>query len=120
MFVKGLLSRYWRYLLTVICGCAVSSTGPACVTGGRNGGGGGGASPLLIITSVSSSNITGVAATITWRTNRPADSMVEYGVTTSYGNVVSLKTMETDHQMTLFGLSSETFYHFRVRSRDEA
>jgi hypothetical protein len=123
MFVKGLFTRYWRYLLTFICGCAVISTGPACVTGGRNGGGGGGGggtSPLLIITSISSSNITGMGATITWRTNRPADSQVEYGVTTSYGNVVSLKTLETDHQMTLFGLSSDTLYHFRVKSKDEA
>ena len=107
MFVKGLFTRYWRYLLTFICGFAVITTGPACVTGGRNGGGGGGGgtSPLLIITSISSSNITGMAATITWRTNRPADSQVEYGVTTSYGNVVSLKTLETDHQMTIFGLT---------------
>jgi uncharacterized protein DUF1800 len=122
MFVKGLFTRYWRYLLTFICGCAVITTGPSCVTGGRNGGGGGGGgtSPLLIITSISASNITGVAATITWRTNRPADSMVEYGVTTSYGNVVTLKTLETDHQMTLFGLSSDTLYHFRVKSKDEA
>jgi hypothetical protein len=122
MFVKGSLSRYWRYLLTFICGCAVISTGPACVTGGKNGGGGGGggASPLLIITSISSSNITGVAATISWRTNRPADSQVEYGATTSYGNVVSLKTLVTEHQMTLFGLSPDTLYHYRVKSKDEA
>ena len=61
-----------------------------------------------------------MGATITWRTNRPADSQVEYGVTTSYGNVVSLKTLETDHQMTLFGLSSDTLYHYRVKSKDEA
>ena len=121
MFVKGLFTRYWRYLLTFICGCAVITTGPSCVTGGRNGGGGGGgASPLLIITSISSSNITGVAATITWRTNRPADSMVEYGVATSYGNVVSLKTMETDHQLTIFGLTADTLYHYRVKSTDQA
>ena len=46
--------------------------------------------------------------------------MVEYGLATSYGNVVSLKTLETDHQMTLFGLSSDTLYHFRVKSKDEA
>jgi hypothetical protein len=122
MFVNGFFSRYWRYLLTFICGCAVITTGPACVTGGRNGGGGGGGgtSPLLIITSISSSNITGMAATISWRTNRPADSQVEYGATTSYGNVVSLKTMETDHQMTLFGLTADTLYHYRVKSKDDA
>jgi len=118
MFVTGFFTRYWRYLFAFICGCAVISTGPSCVTGGRNGGGGG--LPLLIITSMSSSNISDVGATITWNTNRPADSQVEYGVSTTYGNVVSLKTLDTNHQLTLFGLSPETLYHYRVKSRDEA
>src|SRR5215510_11822481 len=122
MFVKGFISRYWRYLLTFILGCAVITTGPACVTQGRNGrgGGGGGGSPLLIITSIASSNISDVGATITWSTNRAADSQVEYGVSTTYGNVVSLKTMDTSHQLTLFGLSPETLYHYRVKSTDGA
>src|SRR5215475_7812619 len=102
MFVKGFFTRYWRYLLALICGCVVITTGPACATrGGRSGG----ASPLLIITSIVSSNISNVGATISWSTNRPADSQVEYGVTTNYGNVVSLNTMDTNHQLTLFGLS---------------
>src|SRR5262245_55392242 len=120
MFVKGFFSRYWRYLFAFICGCAAITTGPSCVTGGRNpgGGGGGGGAPLLIITSIASSNITDVGATISWKTNRAADSQVEYGVSTTYGNVVSLKTLDTDHQLTLFGLSSETLYHFRVKSND--
>src|SRR5215510_1048168 len=120
MFVKGFFSRYWRYLFAFICGCAAITTGPSCVTGGRNPGGGGGGAPLLIITSIASSNITDVGATITWRTNRAADSQVEYGVSTTYGNVVSLKTMDTSHQLTLFGLSPETLYHFRVQSTDGA
>src|SRR4030095_1626005 len=122
MFVKGLFSRYWRYLFAFICGCAAITTGPSCVTGGRNpgGGGGGGGAPLLIITSIASSNISDIGATISWKTNRAADSQVEYGVSTTYGNVVSLKTQDTDHQLTLFGLNSETLYHFRVKSNDGA
>src|SRR5262245_29258548 len=124
MFVKGFFSRYWRYLFAFICGCAAITTGPSCVTGGRNpgggGGGGGGGAPLVIITSIASSNITDVGATISWKTNRAADSQVEYGVSTTYGNVVSLKTLDTSHQLTLFGLSPETLYHYRVKSKDEA
>src|SRR6266508_117383 len=117
MFVKGFFTRDWRYLLALICGCAVITTGPACTTrGGRDGGG----SSLLIITSIATSNISSVGATISWSTNRPADSQVEYGVTTSYGNVVSLKTMDTNHQLTLFGLTSDTLYHYRVQSMGES
>jgi hypothetical protein len=61
-----------------------------------------------------------VGATITWNTNRLADSQVEYGVNTGYGNVVSLKTLDTSHQMNLFGLTPNTLYHYRVKSKDDA
>ncbi|MBO0859416.1 MAG: fibronectin type III domain-containing protein [Chloracidobacterium sp.] len=116
MFMKGFFSRYWRSLFALICGCAVITTLPACMTRqGRNGG-----SPLLIITSIASSNISGVGATITWSTNMPADSLVEYGLTTAYGNQVSLKTLATSHKLTLIGLSSGKLYHYRVKSTDEA
>src|SRR5215475_11730849 len=114
MFVKGLFTRYWRYLLAIICGCAVITTGPACGSSRRNSG-----SPLLIITSIVSSSISSGGATISWSTNRPADSLVEYGLTTSYGNQVSLKTMVTRHQLTLSGLTSNKLYHYRVKSIDD-
>jgi hypothetical protein len=35
MFVKRFFCGYWRYILTLICGCAVITTGPAC---GRTSG----------------------------------------------------------------------------------
>src|SRR5215831_9903523 len=116
MFVNRFFIHYWNCLLTLICGCAVIITGPTCLSSSsRNSG-----SPLLIITSIASSNISSVGATITWSTNRPANSQVEYGVTTGYGNVVSLKTLSTSHQLTLFGLTPDTLYHYRVKSTDEA
>ena len=115
MFVNRFFFHYWRYLLTLICGYALIITSPACTTSSRNGG-----SPLLIITSITSSNISDVGATITWNTNRLSDSQVEYGVNTGYGNVVSLKTLDTSHRMNLFGLTPNTLYHFRVKSKDDA
>jgi hypothetical protein len=117
MSVNGFIFRYWRYLLTLICGFTVVITSQSCVSQSRGGGPG---SPLLIITSVTASNMSAVGATITWNTNRPADSIVEYGPNTSYGNVMSLKTMETSHSLTLIGLNAETVYNFRVKSKDEA
>src|SRR5262245_8412174 len=116
MFVKGFFSRYWRYLFAFICGCAVITTGPACGTSrpGLNSG-----STLLIITSITSSNISSAVATIAWSTNRPADSLVEYGLTTTYANQVSLKVMVNSHHLTLSGLSSGKLYHYRVKSLDD-
>src|SRR5262249_9442693 len=49
-----------------------------------------------------------------------ADSQVEYGVNTGYGNVVSLKTLDTSHRLSLFGLTPNTLYHYRVKSKDDA
>jgi hypothetical protein len=116
MSVNGFFYRYWRYLSTLVCGCAALIILQSCVQQSRNGGPG---SPLLIITSITSSNLFDVGGTIGWHTNKPADSMVEYGTTTSYGNVVTLKTMDTDHQLNLFGLTPSTLYHYRVKSKDE-
>jgi hypothetical protein len=112
MSVNGFFSRYWRHLLLSICGCAVIA-GLACKSGG-----GGSNSPLLIITSVGSSSLTAGGATITWNTNRPADSLVEYGLNTGYGNSMSVKTMQTSHSLTLIGLTPDTTYNYRVKSTD--
>jgi hypothetical protein len=116
MSVNGFFFRYWRFLLVSICGCALIA-GVACKTGGT---GGGTNSPLLIITSITSSGLTANGATINWSTNRAADSIVEYGVTSNYGNSMSVKTMQTSHTLTLVGLTPDTLYNFRVRSTDDS
>ena len=62
---------------------------------------------------------TGSTASVTWNTAVPSDSQVEYGSTTSYGNVTTLAAAPvTAHSVALSGLSAGTQYHFRVRSRD--
>jgi hypothetical protein len=38
MFVNRFFFRYWRYLLTLICGYTIIITSPACATSSRNSG----------------------------------------------------------------------------------
>lgn len=71
-----------------------------------------------VISSVASSNVTDVAATITWTTDEASDSVVEYGPTTSYGSTASDTDMVTAHSVALSGLSAATTYHYRVKSKD--
>jgi hypothetical protein len=72
-----------------------------------------------VISLVSASGITTFTAIITWTTDEPATSQVEYGLTTSYGSATTLDThLATSHFMTLTGLTSGTTYHYRVKSKD--
>ena len=72
-----------------------------------------------VITGVSSSAVTHNTATISWTTNEPADSQVEYGTTQAYGQWTTLDpTRVTAHSQGLSGLTPGTLYHYRVRSRD--
>jgi len=79
------------------------------------------AAPPLVISALSASSIARFGATITWTTNEPSDSEVEYGLTTAYG---SFSTQDLNlviaHSEALGGLNPGTLYHFRVRSRDAA
>jgi len=74
-----------------------------------------------VISSANASSITQSSAVITWTTNEPSDSQVEYGQTISYGNQTVLNnSMTTSHSVTLSGLAANTTYHYRVKSRDAA
>jgi hypothetical protein len=72
-----------------------------------------------VISAVAASGITSSAATITWTTNVAANSQVDYGTTTSYGQSTPLNSsMVTSHTVALSGLSASTTYHYRVKSAD--
>ncbi len=73
-----------------------------------------------VISNVQSSGITSSGATITWTTDEASNSVVEYGLTTSYGSSTSNSSMVTSHSVPLTGLSSNTLYHYRVTSTDAA
>ena len=73
-----------------------------------------------VMSNIQATAITGSGATITWTTDEPSDSVVEYGLTTSYGSSVSNATDVTSHSIPLSGLSGNTLYHYRVTSTDAA
>jgi hypothetical protein len=73
------------------------------------------------ISSVLASAISESGATIAWLTNEPADSQIEYGVTTTYGASTALNvSLVNAHSTAVNGLTAGTTYHYRVRSRDAA
>lgn len=68
-------------------------------------------------------NITTVGATIgdpnvvvSWQTDTPSTSWVDYGVDASYGQAIGDDTLTTSHSVTLTGLTDGMIYHYRVRS----
>lgn len=73
------------------------------------------------ISAITFSGITTTGATITWETNEPADTQVEYGLTTAYGSQTTINTtLDTNHSVVLSGLSPGTAYNYRIKSRDGA
>lgn len=70
----------------------------------------------LRLTNVQVGNGSAGNVTITWQTNLPSDSKVEYGPSTEYGSTAREGTLLTSHSVPLTGLTSGVLYHFRVIS----
>ena len=76
-------------------------------------------SPILpIISNIAVSGLTTNSATITWTTDQMAQSVVEYGPTTSYGNSAEDSTLTTNHTLVLSNLTAGTTYHFKATSKN--
>lgn len=61
------------------------------------------------------------SATISWTTNEPATTQLEWGATDAYGNLTSESSeYATDHEVTLTGLNENTTYYYRIRGKDRA
>jgi hypothetical protein len=67
------------------------------------------------IMNVAASSSNGVV-TVTWTTPIASDSTVYYGLTSSYGSVVTGNSGTTAHSVSFTVASSATTYHFKVRS----
>lgn len=73
------------------------------------------------ISGITVSLITSSSATISWTTDQPSTTQIQYGTTVAYGKMTTLNsTLVTKHSQTLNGLSSATRYHFRVLSKNAA
>jgi glycyl-tRNA synthetase (class II) len=57
---------------------------------------------------------------ITWQTNEPADGQIEYGTQQGvYSSSTEISPyLSTFHALTLSGLSPQTTYYFRIKSKD--
>jgi hypothetical protein len=74
-----------------------------------------------VVTSVSMSTGETGAPVLSWTTDRPGDSQVEYGPTPAYGAVTKLDSAPLlSHAAALPGLPPGTPVHYRVRSTDAA
>jgi glucose/arabinose dehydrogenase/PKD repeat protein len=74
-----------------------------------------------MISARTATNIASTSATVTWTTNEPATSQVNYGLTTSYGSTTTLDpALLTSHSVALASLAPNTTYNYRVRSIDAA
>ncbi|MFA6392159.1 MAG: family 43 glycosylhydrolase [Patescibacteria group bacterium] len=69
-----------------------------------------------IITNVQVINLTETAASITWQTNHPADSRVNYGLNTDYGQEKYDSGLVSEHLVQLTGLEPGTVYHYQIVS----
>ncbi|HTV26815.1 MAG TPA: peptidoglycan-binding protein [Xanthobacteraceae bacterium] len=106
---------------TFAFGVAQPNPLPVGYTPGYGGGGGSSGAPSAtpaapVISSIAPSAVSDVSATITWTTDEPSTSLVEYGPTSSYGLSSGTTTLATSHAITLTGLSADTAYHFEVQS----
>src|ERR1035438_2028867 len=71
----------------------------------------------LAISNVQASGATASSVQLSWATNQPATSAINYGTTSAYGTSTPVNTsMVTTHQMGLTGLKGATTYHYSVLS----
>ena len=59
-------------------------------------------------------------AVITWQTDEPATSQVDYGLTNAYGSMVEELALVTGHSITLANLAGDTEYHYQITSVDQS
>ena len=75
----------------------------------------------LKLSDAAISDIGETSAVVSWTTNLPASSEVEYGPSTNYVHTSGRDaTLKTSHRMTLSSLASGRRYHLRIASQDPA
>jgi alkaline phosphatase len=70
------------------------------------------------ITGVAINEITARTAIITWTTDEPADSRVDYGLTQAYDFAAGSEALVTQHSVELTNLEASTTYHLVPSSKD--
>ena len=73
-----------------------------------------------VISGVQSTSVSESSATIVWVTDQQSTSIVQYGLSASYGNTVTNSTLTASHSITISNLSTNTTYHYLVKSANAA
>jgi peroxiredoxin/ribosomal protein L37E len=72
------------------------------------------------ITDVKVASICDIGASITWKTDEPATSEIDFGATQNYGASQVDTELKTDHSVILLNLKPGSSYYFKVVSKDKA
>ncbi len=62
--------------------------------------------------------MTNTTATVTWKTDKPSNSVVNYGLNSNYSLKKIDSAQTTTHSLTLTGLNPNTDYHYQIKSAD--
>ncbi len=73
-----------------------------------------------VISNVEIGDITDNSFTITWETDRDADSLINYGLRPDYGIIRQPGANRREHSVTLEDLDPGRIYYFRIVSADES
>ncbi len=92
----------------------ITNVSVSCTTNVVSSGGGGGAT-YASFSNVTVASTTATSTIVTWQTNYQIGSAIDYGLTNSYGSIVSSSTSVTNHSLALTSLNPATTYHFRVK-----
>ncbi|MBP9731834.1 MAG: fibronectin type III domain-containing protein, partial [Candidatus Magasanikbacteria bacterium] len=74
--------------------------------------------PIITFDEESDIEISDTAMIVTWSTNEPATTALEYGTSTSYGTAISNDDLNTSHNYTISGLTLGTLYYVRFTNTD--
>jgi hypothetical protein len=113
----GVTSRYLQYRVDLSTTDTkltpvLKEIGIECSQGSDN-------TPPVITTIVATSAIDGTTATVTWTTNEPANSRVDFGTSASTLTQNSADAaLTSSHSLQLTGLVPGTTYYYRVSSTD--
>lgn len=72
----------------------------------------------VTISDITTTNLSPTSTSVTWTTNKMAQTIMEYGTSIAYGSSTTIDTLSTSHSATLTALTPSTTYHFRFLSRD--